>query len=356
VIWQSWFQGHAFGGNGTFKLFPLRVIRPQKAFPVAPILLILAMFPKPLTVMKSAGDRATCLLAFSAALCAFLLLPRSAHSAVLTVFTYQGSLQSNGVPITGLYDFTFALYGASVSGSQIGSTFTNSVVGVTNGLFNVPLDFGASAFNGQPRWLEISVRKDTNSSYTTLSPRQSINATPYALSAAALSAPLSSDLLPTNASRVDVTQIFSSTNIFAGPVILTNSANAIAGTFFGDATGLTNVNSSAIRRVLTTPVPLSGTNFIADFLNDAAQITATTNINFLQSTNRPAAGYYGECVWYIQGGTTNRLITFNPNWTPVGTLATNSPFLLLSNKLCLVAFSARGLAETNVVYAIARQE
>ena len=268
--------------------------------------------------------------ALIAALLAFAPL---ACPALSTVFTYQGSLQSNSVPVTGVYDFTFALYDSSSSGSQIGNTFTNSVVGVTNGLFNVSLDFGGAAFNGQPRWLEISVRKDTNSAYITLNPRQSINATPYALSAAALSAPLSSDLLPANASRIDVMQVVSGTNIFAGPVTLTNSANVISGVFYGDASGLTNLNSVAIRRFLTAPAPLSGTNFIADFLNDAAQITATTNINFVQTTNRPGAGFYAECVWYIQGGTTNRLLTFNPSWTPVGTLATNSPFLLLSNKL-----------------------
>jgi hypothetical protein len=293
----------------------------------------------------------------SRVLCA-LLLSVSPFScfALPTVFTYQGNLQSNGVPSTGVYDFTFALYDSSTVGSQIGANFTNSAVGVTNGLFNASLDFGASAFNGQPRWLEISVRKDTNAAYTTLTPRQALNATPYALSAAALSAPLSSDLLPGNASRLDAIQVFSGTNIFAGPVTLTNSANAISGVFSGDATGLTNISSSVIRRVLATPTALSGTNFVADFLNDAAQITATTNINFVQSTNRPGAGFYAECVWYILAGATNRVLTFNPNWTPVGTLATNAPFVLTSNKLCVVAFSARGSAETNVVYAIARQE
>jgi hypothetical protein len=255
-----------------------------------------------------------------------------------------------------VYDLTCALYDSSTNGSQIGSVFTNGAVGVTNGLFTVSLDFGASPFNGQPRWLEISVRKDTNSAYTVLSPRQPISATPYALSAAALSAPLSSDLLPANASRLDTLQVFSGTNIFSGPVTLTNSANTFAGAFSGDATGLTNLNSSAIRRTLTTPAPLSVTNFIVDFSNDAVQVSATTNINFVQSTNRPGAGFYAECVWYVQGGVTNRLLTFNPNWTPIGTLATNSPYLLLSNKLCILAFSARGPAETNVVYAIARQE
>ncbi len=53
---------------------------------------------------------------------------------------------------------------------------------MTNGLFTVSLDFGSSAFAGDARWLEISVRCPGGSgSYTTLSPRQDITGTPYAL-------------------------------------------------------------------------------------------------------------------------------------------------------------------------------
>jgi len=218
------------------------------------------------------------------------------------------------------------------------------------------LDFGASPFNGQARWIEIGVRKDSNSTYTVLAPRQAITAAPYALSAANLTSPLSPDLLPSNIPRLDAAQLFSASNIFAGTATLTNPANLLAGTFSGDAGGLTNLNSTAIRRMFATPVPSDNTNFTVDFLLDTVQITATTNINFVQSTNRPAAPAYAECVWYIQGGASNRLLTVNPNWTPIGTLATNTPFLLLSNKLFIVAFSVRGAAETNVVYAIARQE
>ena len=136
--------------------------------------------------------------------------------------------------MTGVYDFTFALYDSTASGTQIGNTFTNGAVGVTNGLFNVSLDFGASPFNGQARWLEISVRSNTNSPYTLLAPRQPITATPYALSASVLTTPLSSDLLPSNVSRLNAVQVFTGSNIFAGPAILTNSGNSFAGAFSGE--------------------------------------------------------------------------------------------------------------------------
>ena len=46
---------------------------------------------------------------------------------------------------------------------------------VSDGLFTVQLDFGAAAFNGDTRWLEITVNG------TLLTPRQRVNATPYAV-------------------------------------------------------------------------------------------------------------------------------------------------------------------------------
>jgi len=57
-------------------------------------------------------------------------------------------------------------------------------VDVIDGYFTVSLDFGSDVFNGDARWLEIGVRlgdlEDPNV-YTTLSPRQEITPTPYAL-------------------------------------------------------------------------------------------------------------------------------------------------------------------------------
>jgi hypothetical protein len=40
-----------------------------------------------------------------------------------TAFTYQGQLGVNGILANGNYDFIFALYNASTSGSEIGSPF-----------------------------------------------------------------------------------------------------------------------------------------------------------------------------------------------------------------------------------------
>jgi hypothetical protein len=54
-------------------------------------------------------------------------------------------------------------------------------------LFTVALDFGAGAFDGTPRWLEIAVRAGGEGSYTRFSPRHplplaaSITAQPAAL-------------------------------------------------------------------------------------------------------------------------------------------------------------------------------
>jgi hypothetical protein len=54
-------------------------------------------------------------------------------------------------------------------------------VTVQDGLFTVTLDFGAAAFNGEARWLQIGVRPADTGSYTNLTPRQPITPAPYAL-------------------------------------------------------------------------------------------------------------------------------------------------------------------------------
>ena len=282
-----------------------------------------------------------------------------------TLITYQGQMTSNGVPADGSYDLSFSLHNAAIGGGQIGNVLTNSAVAISNGSFTVGLDFGAEAFDGQARWLEIAVRSNPND-FSVLSPRQPVTATPYALTAISVSGPLTDGQIPATIARLNGGQTFS------GPLQLTNAANTVAGNFTGNGSGLTNLDTSPVtdwvlaqgyqttngvtRKPVFTPPPTSGTNYIVDFQNEVIQIAATNNVNFEQSTNRTAAGWYGECVCYIQGGATNHTLKFNSNWTPVGTLAASSPYLLLSNKLTIVALSVRGGSETNVAYAIARQE
>jgi hypothetical protein len=94
-------------------------------------------------------------------------------------FTYWGRLND---PANGQYDFIFKLYDAASGGNQIGPDDNKPNQTVTDGIFTVTLDFGNGTFNGQARWLEIAVRPAGGGSYTTLSPRQALTATPYAQS------------------------------------------------------------------------------------------------------------------------------------------------------------------------------
>lgn len=105
-----------------------------------------------------------------------------------SIFFYQGQLMNAGQPANALYDFRFVLYDSEIGGSQIGSILTNSAIQVTGGLFQVSLDFGAAAFDGNPRWLEIAVRSSAAQGFSTLDPRQAIRPAPYAIHAGAAQA------------------------------------------------------------------------------------------------------------------------------------------------------------------------
>ncbi len=104
-----------------------------------------------------------------------LLDPRSALG---TGFTYQGQLKLSGAPVTTAVNLQFDLYDADIAGTMLGSQFIGGVI-PNNGLFTVTLNdagqFGANAFTGEARWLQITV------GVTPLTPRQPITATPYAL-------------------------------------------------------------------------------------------------------------------------------------------------------------------------------
>jgi len=127
-------------------------------------------------------------------------IPPARASALSTTFTYQGQLQQSGMPENATCDFQFTVFDQAGSGSPPtggapqGCVVQNGVV-VTNGLFTVPLDFGSSPtsspFTGSDRWLQVAVCcgggcasatcPTVDGSYATLSPRQQLTATPYAL-------------------------------------------------------------------------------------------------------------------------------------------------------------------------------
>src|SRR5256712_4324506 len=111
--------------------------------------------------------------------CAWLFATNAA--AQTTAFTYQGRLTDGGTSANGNYDLQFALWDSSSGGMQVGSTQTLPAVQVSGGVFTVTLDFGANAFPGASRFLEISAQLSGAGSFTLLLPRQQITSTPYAV-------------------------------------------------------------------------------------------------------------------------------------------------------------------------------
>ncbi len=64
--------------------------------------------------------------------------------AQTTSFTYQGRLTDNGTPASGNSDLQFLLWTGLSGGLQVGTTQTINAVAVSNGVFTVSLDFGAT--------------------------------------------------------------------------------------------------------------------------------------------------------------------------------------------------------------------
>jgi hypothetical protein len=103
-----------------------------------------------------------------------------------SAFTYQGRLTDAATPANGAYDLQLALFDAASGGAQVGATITRDDVVVTDGLFTVPLDFGA-VFAGSKRWLEIRVRPGASTgAFTTLGGRQELTPSPNASFASAV--------------------------------------------------------------------------------------------------------------------------------------------------------------------------
>src|SRR3989449_10606689 len=87
-------------------------------------------------------------------------------------FTYQGRLTDGGAAANGNYDLQFALFDSLSGGTQVGSTQNINTVLVSNGVLTVSLDFGANAFPGASRFLEISARPSGSGSFTTIERQQ----------------------------------------------------------------------------------------------------------------------------------------------------------------------------------------
>jgi N-acetylneuraminic acid mutarotase len=120
----------------------------------------------------------------------------SALDAQGTGFSYQGRLTDSGMPANGSYDLQFTLYDAFTNGNALAGPIVSAAVPVSSGIFTVALDFGVNAFPGAARWMEIGVRPGGSPNpFGVVTPRQSITATPYAITAGVVTGPINGALI-----------------------------------------------------------------------------------------------------------------------------------------------------------------
>lgn len=208
------------------------------------------------------------LLSICALLCSAVTLPVFAQG---TTFTYRGLLNDGSTPFTGSAEFQPTLWGSPSGGSAVASNSpTVVIVGVTNGLFVLPLNFGAN-FPGADRWLQLEVRT-TIGPFTTLAPRQQLTPTPYAITASNVTGTLPA---------AQLTGPIASANLsgaYGAALTMTNPANVLSGTFTGNGANVANVNALTLGG-------LASSNFWKLGGNAGAN---PTNGNFLGTTdNQP---------------------------------------------------------------------
>lgn len=232
---------------------------------------------------------------------------------ISNAFVYQGELRTSESAFDGAADIRFALWTASSDGVQVGVTQEALGVDVVEGRFSVMLnpgsEFGAAAFNGQRRWIELSVRAaGSGEAYEVLAPRQEVTVAPYAAFAANAGtlggltpaqlrdagsltgtlpdAALSSNIpLRTANQTFSGANTFSGTNTFTGPNAFSNAGN----TYAGSGAALTALNASNLASGtvpdarLSNSVAIRGANqtFSGSNTFNGANLFNNTNNTFL---------------------------------------------------------------------------
>lgn len=117
-------------------------------------------------------------------LVACFAFPLSALAAPLaTAFTYQGRLDYNGAPATGVFDLKFELY-TEQSGGTLAVPALQTSRQVSGGLISEDLNFGgANVFDGRALYLEISARAAGATNFFVMPGRTVVRPAPYAIHA-----------------------------------------------------------------------------------------------------------------------------------------------------------------------------
>ena len=215
-----------------------------------------------------------------------------------TAFTYQGQLRDGGTNANGTYTMIFKLYDALTSGNLVGTPITNSTA-LGNGLFSVNLDFGAAAFNGSARWLDITITSGLTTQ--TLSPRVPVLPAPYALYAAVAATVTNGAIMnaqlagsAVNATNIASSQIVKSLNNLKDAVVLAPGTN-VTFTTNGNTLQISASGGSGGGGVTVTNTLAAGNNVglftnsgivqISSFVPNIQLFHNVTNATFTVPTN-----------------------------------------------------------------------
>ncbi len=202
-----------------------------------------------------------------------------------SAFTYQGHLADGANPANGPHDFRFVLYDAAVGGAQVGPIVTVDDVPVASGLFTVSLDFGAGAFGADARWLEVAARPGASTgAYTTLSGRQGLTPTPFAVRSEAAPwtgiagkpAGFADDV--DNDSGGTVTSIATGPGLTGGPVtgagtVSVATGGIASGMIASGAVGLGQINTAQVQARIAGVCPLG--SYLRGINADGTVVCAT---------------------------------------------------------------------------------
>jgi hypothetical protein len=272
---------------------------------------------------------------------AAVLSPGNTAAQVSSSFTYQGHLKNGGAAVNRQCDFTWNIFADSSGGTSL-ATDSDTDVQVSNGLFTAVINIPASVIDGSARYVEIQVRCPTGTgAFTILSPRQELQAAPYALG---LRLPFSHT---TNSAVAPVFAITNSGGTGTSPAILGSSvgSNGVNGLSTGGAsadngvygeTNSSSVNEAGVKGVSTNAAAggyftsssgygvYGSASSISDFGGYFSNATATTSGGALYANGDAKQSLTGDgfvkAGLYVDCGNSSSLIirSFNNvNTTPI---------------------------------------
>ncbi|HQG75363.1 MAG TPA: hypothetical protein PK180_08715 [Kiritimatiellia bacterium] len=252
-------------------------------------------------------------------------LPTGTALAQGTAFTYQGILNDGGNPANGSYDLRLIVYDALTGGAQKGNAITTTATAVSNGLFTVTLDPGAGVFDGSARWLEIAVRTNGDTAFTTLTPRQQLTPAPYALYAGTSSDVTAGSVVKSLNSLKDNVTLAAGSN-----VVITPSGNTLTIASAGaGGSGIWSLNGSnayyATGNVgIGTTTPPSRLDVVGNWNGQYGALQLAGDKPTLRFTGGPVTG---NSSWLLHVGNDAGNLGFyrktGATWSQVMALTTN---------------------------------